>query len=149
MSKNADSVHIEHKHRFFTFENFLGTVYLKLTVTDWGLFWYIFYGSTPNQFFVNHTPEKTELLDDISLYVCVIFETQMGPVLCTKLLISRLIFLYFTVFSRTLVLLICNMLWSVLSLCLQTCSLEFAWIQLVIKSDILHRSNDYILFGGG
>ena len=26
-----------------------------------------FYGSVPNQFFVNRTPEKTELLDDINL----------------------------------------------------------------------------------
>ena len=28
-----------------------------------------FYGPTPNQFFVNRTPEKTELLDDISLHM--------------------------------------------------------------------------------
>ena len=28
----------------------------------------MFYGSTPNQFFINRTAEKTELLDDISLY---------------------------------------------------------------------------------
>ena len=27
------------------------------------------YGSTPNQLFVNHVLEKTELLGDISLYV--------------------------------------------------------------------------------
>ena len=36
-----------------------------------------FYGPTPNQFFVNRTPEKTELLDDISFY-----KKETGTNLC-------------------------------------------------------------------
>ena len=50
-----DCVQYEHCPRVLTFKIGIG-VYSD-----------IFYVSTPNQFFVNHVPEKTELLDDIDI----------------------------------------------------------------------------------
>ena len=80
MSINTDSVHIAYKHRYFTFENILGMGIcipkIDGYLTIWTLSEFIhiqdrlevysdvFYGSVPNQFFVNHVLEKTELLDD-------------------------------------------------------------------------------------
>ena len=51
------------------------SVFIDIRDRYWSLFWYIFYGSAPNQLYVNRTPEKRNFL---TIPVCTKIDPLIG-----------------------------------------------------------------------